>query len=672
MEKELTLTAYEGDKPYIFVSYAHKNSDEVLPIIAAMQNAGYRVWFDQGIEAGSEWPEYIEDHLIGCKAVLVFMSEHVVESANCRNEINLAHSLKKDLLVINLEPTQLRRGLALQLGTVQSIPLYEIPDENALMDEIYAVSLLDACGENLKKPSTPRTKKVTHALVQRKKRKNTVIIAVLVALVLIVGIIAGVALSKNSTQPDPSELFDYRHTSHGIEITGIKESDPGEIVIPEKIEGVPVVSICDAAFKGYDRVTSVTLCKNLTNIGERAFENCDGLTEIVLPDSLTSIGASAFADCDGLVKIVIPDSVQTIGSLAFSGCAKLTDVTVGKGVTSIADDVFNNSSVKIASVPTIAIPCIAKTSLTSLTVNSGSEILSTDWQSCAYSLKSLKICEGITKIGEYAFFDLHEIESLSLPSTLTHIGDYAFQGCKIKSLTIPASVQMVGEGAFQDCSMLTKLIIEEGASNIAKWAFLRCTALEALTLPASVSNSFGGAQFMECTGLKSVTFGDGFESIRSSMFSGCTSLEQVSIPNTVKQIYSSAFSDCKALESIIIPDSVTTIDSYAFDGCTKLSDIQLSKNLVTIGDFAFLGCDFTSIVLPGSLKFLNQGAFHNCDTLTSIYIPSGVISVEQKVFYGCNDLTIYCGAEKPSNQWDPSWNIDNRPVVWGFKGEIPQ
>ena len=50
---------YEGQEPFIFISYAHKNSDQVMPILEKLDEAGYRVWYDDGIAPGSEWPEYI-------------------------------------------------------------------------------------------------------------------------------------------------------------------------------------------------------------------------------------------------------------------------------------------------------------------------------------------------------------------------------------------------------------------------------------------------------------------------------------------------------------------------------------------------------------------------------------------------------------------------------------
>ena len=85
---------YEGNDKYIFISYAHKDADSVLPVLGAMADAGFRLWYDSGIEAGTEWPEYIEERLMNASVVLVFMTPAAVESRNCRNEINFALELK--------------------------------------------------------------------------------------------------------------------------------------------------------------------------------------------------------------------------------------------------------------------------------------------------------------------------------------------------------------------------------------------------------------------------------------------------------------------------------------------------------------------------------------------------------------------------------------------------
>ena len=63
-------TAYQGHEPYIFISYSHSDSDAALKIIKALSEAGFRVWYDNGIEAGTEWPEYIAERCMLSRMIL--------------------------------------------------------------------------------------------------------------------------------------------------------------------------------------------------------------------------------------------------------------------------------------------------------------------------------------------------------------------------------------------------------------------------------------------------------------------------------------------------------------------------------------------------------------------------------------------------------------------------
>ena len=138
---------YEGQEKYIFVSYAHKDKDVVLPIVDAMIAGGFRVWYDQGIEAGTEWPAYIEDHLLACERVLVFISPYSVESINCRNEINLAATENKEMLVVYLEDTKLMHGLNLQLGAKQSLFRSRHTNDRSFVEELLKAKILECCRE---------------------------------------------------------------------------------------------------------------------------------------------------------------------------------------------------------------------------------------------------------------------------------------------------------------------------------------------------------------------------------------------------------------------------------------------------------------------------------------------------------------------------------------------
>ena len=97
------IQAYDGKEPYIFVSYAHKNSNKVMPIINSLFNDKYRVWYDEGIAPGSEWPKNIEDHLKAASVILVFTSKESLESLNCQNEIVNAINANKEIYVYSLD-----------------------------------------------------------------------------------------------------------------------------------------------------------------------------------------------------------------------------------------------------------------------------------------------------------------------------------------------------------------------------------------------------------------------------------------------------------------------------------------------------------------------------------------------------------------------------------------
>lgn len=139
------MRPYEGNDKYIFVSYAHKDSPRVQPIMQAMIHHGFRLWYDSGIEAGTEWPEYIADHISRCETLLVFMTQDVVASKNCRNEINFALDLGKEVLVVYMEPVELTQGLRLQLNSTQSMFKYLQASDEIFLTELFRAKLLRAC-----------------------------------------------------------------------------------------------------------------------------------------------------------------------------------------------------------------------------------------------------------------------------------------------------------------------------------------------------------------------------------------------------------------------------------------------------------------------------------------------------------------------------------------------
>jgi formylglycine-generating enzyme required for sulfatase activity/outer membrane protein assembly factor BamB len=143
--------AYQGDEPYVFISYAHKDAAVVYEEITRLHEAGSNLWYDEGIEASNEWPEEIANAVIHCSVFLVFVSPRSTASVNCRNEINLALNENKPFLAIYLEETGLPPGLRLRMGDLQAILRYKLPVDR------YQKKAQDALDQLLgKKPAKAR------------------------------------------------------------------------------------------------------------------------------------------------------------------------------------------------------------------------------------------------------------------------------------------------------------------------------------------------------------------------------------------------------------------------------------------------------------------------------------------------------------------------------------
>lgn len=97
---------YEGKRPYLFVSYSHRQSDAVIDTIRVLHERRCRVWYDEGIPAGSDWPKNIALHMQQCAAVLFFLSKSALASPNCFSEIKTALRLNKPVLVMPLEEAE--------------------------------------------------------------------------------------------------------------------------------------------------------------------------------------------------------------------------------------------------------------------------------------------------------------------------------------------------------------------------------------------------------------------------------------------------------------------------------------------------------------------------------------------------------------------------------------
>ena len=312
------------------------------------------------------------------------------------------------------------------------------------------------------------------------------------------------------------------------------------------------------------------------------------------------------------------------------------------------------------------------------------------WKNYRGEIKKINIGEGVTSIGNCAFYGCTALTDVDIPSTVTDIGNQAFYNCiSLTGITIPNSVTRLGTGAFDNCWRLANITMPETMSVIENFAFKGCKALTSLNFPSGVTNISLGVfresgltsftipegvtnisqdAFWGCDSLTSVTIPEGVTGIGISAFQGCSSLESVDIPDSVTSIGEAAFWDCSSLTSVDIPGSVTSIGEAAFLGCSSLESVDIPGTVTSIGNATFKGCSsLTSVTIADSVKSIGNAAFGDCSSLTSVAIPSSVKSIDESVFRGCSSLTdIYCYAATPptlekyqSAFWD---NAENRKI----------
>lgn len=140
------VEAYEGNRPYLFVSYSHKDKDRVFPILEQMQQAGFRLWYDQGIESTSKWAEVIAAHLKKADIVLFCISQNFSASRHCKNELFFAQNGQAKLISLVLEnDLQLEPALQLVLVRQQQIFLENYRDIAELVNSLKKEKDLLAC-----------------------------------------------------------------------------------------------------------------------------------------------------------------------------------------------------------------------------------------------------------------------------------------------------------------------------------------------------------------------------------------------------------------------------------------------------------------------------------------------------------------------------------------------
>ena len=435
--------------------------------------------------------------------------------------------------------------------------------------------------------------------------------------------------------------LNYDELENGtIGITKFVDSTSTDIELPAVIDGKSVTSIGEGAFWNCTSLTSITIPDSVTSIEDSAFDGCSSLTNIVFSDNLTNIGKEAFSNCYNLTSINIPKNVTSIGENAFYSCSSVTEITVdldNSAYTSKDNVLFDKN------METLLI-CSAKKAGT------------------------YNVPNGVTNIGDLAFFDCRSLTSITIPDSVTSIGNSAFQYCSsLKNIEMPKYMDNIGNYAFCMCSNLTSIVIPNGVTGIEERTFYECSNLTNVDIPDSVTN-IGELAFYNCINLTNIFIPKSMKTIDISawdydIFYGLSSnLENITVdPDNSFYASEDGVLFDKNMKTLLycprgksgiytVPTGVTNIDAYAFCSCNQLESIIISESVISIEDDAFSFCtSLTSILIPDSVTSIGHSAFCNCTSLTSITIPKSVTSIGEYIFLYCDNLTdIMVASNNPS------------------------
>ena len=376
------------------------------------------------------------------------------------------------------------------------------------------------------------------------------------------------------------------------------------------------------------KITEAYIPSTITEIGDYTFYKA-AFSSINIPSSCTRIGLGAFESCTNLKEIYIPSSVVSIGEQAFWGCTNLSSIRFeGRCPANMNNNTFDNVAAKgvfyeksgsgtsYARVPSgwtyythdgITRSYVAEGTL----YVSGNGAYTTlgyyaGWYSQSSSIKKIVVEEGVTNIGDKAFYGCANVTEVTLNNTGT-IGSTAFYGC------VALTRVNIGTG-------LTELKALPGASfdEVAQSTpFYDCSSLSTINVASLASFlKIGNLEYLTYYGVKEKTL----------MVNGVThsSSSELVIPEGVTEIPNVAFRYFNNVTKIKLPSTMTKIADYNFQFHNYLKKITLPSTITSIGLYAFYYCDnLKRIVCKATTPPATTSSIASYPSWIAVKVPTG-------------------------------------------------
>jgi len=137
---------YEGNEPYLFISYSHKDQQVMLSVKRILEESNIRYWYDNGLHSGDDWNMVIAKHLKGSAACLLLLSPNSAESEYVKNELNFAMNHRIPIHTLLLKQFDLPLDIEMMTGRIQMVEMegnFQTKLIKALPPEIFS-KILDS------------------------------------------------------------------------------------------------------------------------------------------------------------------------------------------------------------------------------------------------------------------------------------------------------------------------------------------------------------------------------------------------------------------------------------------------------------------------------------------------------------------------------------------------
>lgn len=367
----------------------------------------------------------------------------------------------------------------------------------------------------------------------------------------------------------------------------------GEVWLPRDLR-----ILAGGAFYGNENVTGIHLPEGLEWVGPAAFKGCTALENVFWPASVETVEEEVFDGCGALTSVETSGKWRRIGQRAFYGCRQLRSLGL-QGVKQVGKEAFCGcKSLEMASIepPLHGLLWFGERAMEGTPMlhvqEEGWAIIAgvlLDGSACR---GEVRIPEGVTAIGPFAFEGNQAITKLSLPDSLSRIGEGAFWGCGcLENVLFPEKEVVLEARAFEKCISLKEVSVY--SSQVGQGAFAYCLGLERATffcLTALAPRTFEGCQALA----RCVLFQG--ERVEAGCFCGCKSLQDFSFPD-LRYVGEYAFENCDGLTKAEFTGPIT-LCPHAFQDCGRLKEIVLTGDLgdVDLREYAFSGCTALEVV----------------------------------------------------------------------------